>query len=146
MKWVTREDVKVGRIACVWVIRRFIDPQAEIVLLPGKEVVGYVEREGAIPFHVPRVEFAHTAGKTPFEAIIETYGLMSNPAMALLGRIVNGADTDNRTYNQPEGPGLRAITEGLRGMFAGNDEEILARGAEVFDAMYTYCVEKAGEG
>jgi hypothetical protein len=139
MKWVTRERVRVGRMACSWLITRYIDNDAQIVYLPAGEVTEAIERDGATPFHVRGAEFNHREGKTPFELMLEHYDLNRDPALALLGRIVNGADTDNTLYKQPEGPGLRAVTEGFRTMGLCSDEEIVDRAAVVFDALLAYC-------
>jgi hypothetical protein len=138
MEWVTREDVRVGRICCTWLIRGHVDPEAEIAYVPGSEIEARVA-DGAIPFHVKGAEFDHRDGKTPFEAILEHYGLRDDPALDLMGRIVNGADTDNTLYEQPEGPGLRAISEGYRALHPGNDAEILEAALPVVDAVYAYC-------
>jgi hypothetical protein len=139
VRWVTREDVKVGRMACSWLIERFVDPEAEILYVPRNEVRGIVEREGAIPFHVPGSELAHNANGTSFEAILNKYDLLKDPALALMGKIINGADTDNRRYNQPEGPGVRAIADGFRYLGFPDDRERVARASIVFDAVYAYC-------
>jgi hypothetical protein len=141
MNWVTRERVKVGRIACSWAIKRFIDPDATIYYVPRDQVDAVAEREGAIPFHARGAEIMHRGKETSFEVLVNKYGLMSDPAMALLSRIVNGADTDNSTFRQPEGPGVRAVTDGL-GEMGLTDEEIVLRGAVVFDALYAYCKSK----
>src|SRR5437588_9886236 len=122
MKWVTREDVKVGRMACSWLIRRFVDPEAEILYVPRDAVQQVVEQDQAIPFHVPRTELAHRGNETSFEAILAKYDLLGDPALALMGRIINGADTDNRRYNQPEGPGVRAVTDGIRYLMESDEE------------------------
>jgi hypothetical protein len=143
MKWITREKVKVGRIACAWAISRFVDSDAEFEYLPREAVIPTAEREGATPFHVRGAQIAHRGRQTSFEVLIETYDLVGDPALALLARMVNGADTDNSTFNQPEGPGLRAITDGLGALGIG-DAECVRRGAMVFDALYAYCQEKAG--
>jgi hypothetical protein len=138
MKWVTREDVRIGRICCSWLISEKVDPEAEIAYVPGPEIEARIA-EGAIPFHVKGVEFDHRDGKTPFEAILEHYDLGSDPALALMGQIVNGADTDNTLYEQPEGPGLRALSEGYRALHPGDDPAILAGMRPVIDALFAYC-------
>jgi hypothetical protein len=142
MHWVTREDVRIGRIACTWLIAHHIDPEAEIAYLPGAEIPARIE-QGAIAFHVKGVEFDHRDSKTPFEAILEKYELTEDPVLALMGRIVNGADTDNTLYHQPEGPGLRALSEGYRAQHPGDDRAVLAGMAPVMDALYAYCAAKA---
>jgi hypothetical protein len=138
MKWVTREDVRIGRICCSWLITKKVDPGAEIEYVPGAEIEAHVA-DGAIPFHVKGVEFDHRDGKTPFEAILEHYDLGDDPALDLMGRIVNGADTDNTLYEQPEGPGLRALSEGYRALHPGDDSAILAGMLPVVDALFAYC-------
>ena len=145
MKWVTREDVKVGRMACSWLIKRFVDPEAEILYVPRGDVQAIVEREGATPFHVPGAELAHNRNGTSFEAFLTRYDLRRDPALDLMGRIINGADTDNRTFNQPEGPGVRAVTDGVRGLTA-DDGERVALASQIFDALYAYCEEQVSEG
>ena len=141
MKWITREHVKVDRVACPWLIRKFVDPQAEFIFVPAESVAAEAEKTGAIPYDVPGAELGHHEGRCSFEAILSRYGLVSNPALALLGRIVNGADTDNHLYHQPEGPGLNAIAEGFRRLNLGDDHAINAAEWIVYDALYAYCEE-----
>lgn len=138
MKWVTREKAKVDRIACPWLIRRFVDAQAEILFVPGDQVLAVAEREGAIPFDAPGVELGHHGDRCSFEAIIEKYGL-TDPALQLLAQIVNGADVRPEVYGRPEGPGLNAIAEGFRHLGLPDDHEVLARESVVYDALYAYC-------
>jgi hypothetical protein len=109
MKWITRERVKVDRVACPWLIRRFVDKDAEFYFVPADQVTGEAERLGAIPFDVPDVELGHHGKAWPFEAILKKYQLDRDAVLALLGKIVNGADTDNTLYRRPEGPGLKAM-------------------------------------
>jgi len=142
MQWVTREDVRIGRIACTWLIRNHVDPQAEIVYVPAAEIPARIEA-GAIPFHVKGVEFDHRDGATPFEAILEHHGLASDPALALLGQIVNGADTDNSRYGNAQGPGLKALSEGYRARHPGDDAAVLAAMAPDLDALFAFCTAKA---
>src|SRR6266704_5469136 len=114
MKWITREKVKVDRVACPWLIKKFIDPKAEFLFVPADEVMERAKMEKAIPYDVPNVEFGHHGKECSFEAILKKYNLASDPALVLLGKIVNGADTDNTLWHQPEGEGLEAIAEGFR--------------------------------
>jgi hypothetical protein len=137
MQWVTRSDVRIGRIACTWLIEKVVDPGAEIAYVPGAEIPARIEA-GAMPFHVKGVEFDHRDGKTPFEAILEKYGLTDDPVLDLMGRIVNGADTDNTLYDQPEGPGLKALSLGYRALHPGDDEAVLAAMAPVMEALHAY--------
>lgn len=139
MKWITREKVKVDRVACPWLIRKFVDPQAEFLFVPSDKVADTAQRENAIPYDIPNVELGHHGKECSFEAILKKYKLTNNPALVLLGKIVNGADTDNTLWNQPEGPGLNAIAEGFRHLGFKNDHEILAHEFIVYDALYAYC-------
>ena len=142
MKWITREKVKVDRVACPWLIKKFVDKEAELYFVPSDEVMNEPNRLGAIPFDAPGVELGHHGKECSFEAILKKYYLTSDPALVLLGRIVNGADTDNTLYNQTEGPGLGAIAEGFRHLGYRNDHEINAAEWIVYDALYAYCQEK----
>src|ERR1035437_3670934 len=114
MKWITREKVKVDRVACPWLIKRFVDPQAEFLFVSADKVTEVAQREQAIPYDVSNVELGHHGLECSFEAILKKYKLTSNPALVLLGKIVNGADTDNSLWHQPEGAGLLAVAEGFR--------------------------------
>jgi hypothetical protein len=133
--------VKVDRVACPWLIRKFVDKDAEFHFVPAQDVLKEAVRLGANPFDVPDVELGHHGGECSFEAILKKYDLGSDAALALLGRIVNGADTDNTLWNQPEGPGLQAIAEGFRHMGYTDDHEIIAAERIVYDALYSYCQE-----
>jgi hypothetical protein len=146
MKWITREHVKVDRVACPWLIRKFVDPDAEFFFVPPDRVAAEAKRLSAIPFDVDGAELGHHGQRCSFEAILEKYGLTSEPALILLGRIVNGADTDNALYRQPEGSGLKAIAEGFRHLGYRDDHEINAAEAIVYDALYAYCVEMIRRG
>src|SRR5919109_2734567 len=139
MKWITRERVKVDRVACPWLIKKFVDPQAEFLFAPADQVLAIAEREGATPYDVKGVELGHHGKECSFEAILKKYRLTGDPALKLLGKIVNGADTDNELYHQPEGPGLEAIAEGFRHLGLRDDHEILEREWVVYDALYAYC-------
>lgn len=141
MKWVTRERVKVDRVACPWLIRKFIDPGAEFLFVPANQVAELVKREGAIPFDVPGAELGHYEGKCSFEAIVEQYGL-TDPAVQLLAQIVHGADVERDLYGRPEAPGLEAIAEGFRSLGLKDDHDILAREFVVYDALYAYCQQR----
>jgi hypothetical protein len=139
MKWVTRENVHVDRVACPWLIRRFVDPEAEFLFVPADQVLSVAEREGATPYDVKGVELGHHGKECSFEAIVKKYRLTSDPALGLLARIVNGADTDNSLWNQPESAGLKAVAEGFRGLGFKNDHELNAAEWIVYDALYAYC-------
>ena len=139
MKWVTREHVHVDRVACPWLIRKFVDPDAEFLFVPPDEVLAVAEREGATPFDVKDVELGHHGKECSFDAIVHRYGLDRDSALVLLARIVNGADTDNSLWNQPESAGLRAIAEGFRHLGLGDDHAVNDRQWIVYDALYAYC-------
>jgi hypothetical protein len=139
MKWITREKVKVDRVACPWLIRKFIDPQAEFLFVPEDQVHEVAKREGATPFDVKGVELGHHGKECSFDALVKKYSLAKDPAIVLLAKIVNGADTDNTLWNQPESAGLKAVAEGFRHLGFKNDFEILAAESIVYDALYGYC-------
>jgi hypothetical protein len=139
MKWITRERVKVDRVACPWLIRRFVDPGAEFLFVPVAQVIEIAAREGATPFDVADVELGHHGQECSFEAILHKYDLTPDPALVLMGKIVNGADTDNSLWQQPEGPGLNAIAEGFRHLGLPDDHAMLAAESVVYDALYAYC-------
>lgn len=146
MKWITREHVKVDRVACPWLIKKFVDPQAEFLFVPADQVMEIAQREGATPYDVKGVELGHHGQECSFEAILRTYNLMNDPALALLGKIVNGADTDNALWQQPEGPGLEAIAEGFRHVGLADDHAMLAAESIVYDALYAYCQAMVAQG
>jgi hypothetical protein len=137
MKWITREHVKVDRVACPWLIRKFVDPQAEFYFVPAEQVMS---------FDVPAVELGHHGKECSFEAILKKYNLAGDAALALLGKIVNGADTDNTLWQQPEAAGLNAIAEGFRHLNFRDDREINAAEWIVYDALYAYCKEMVKRG
>jgi hypothetical protein len=139
MKWITREKVKVDRVACPWLIRKFIDPQAEFLFVPADKVMEVAERQQAVPFDVPGVEFGHHGKECSFDALIKKHHLDGDAALVLLAKIVNGADTDNTLWNQPEAAGLNAIAEGFRHLGYKDDWEILAAESVVYEALYAYC-------
>src|SRR5258705_1370510 len=111
MKWITREKVKVDRVACPWLIKKIDDEDAEFVFVPGEKVMAEAKRLDAIAYDVKDVELGHHGKECSFEAILKKDKLTGDTAPMLLGRIVNGADTDNTLNHQPEGPGLEAIAE-----------------------------------
>jgi hypothetical protein len=146
MKWVTREKVKVDRVACPWLIRKFIDPQAEFLFVPADQVMDVAQRESATPYDVKGVEFGHHGKECSFDALVKRHGLTRDPAIVLMAKIVNGADTDNSLWNQPEAAGLNAIAEGFRHLGFRDDHELIAGEAIVYDALYGYCQEMVRRG
>jgi len=146
MKWITREHVKVDRVACPWLIKKFVDTDAEFIFVPADKVMAEADRLGAVPFDIKNVELGHHGKECSFEAILKKYSLTGDPALILLGRIVNGADTDNSLYRQAEGPGLQAIAEGFRHLDLRDDHAINAAEWVVYDALYAYAQEMVRRG
>jgi len=126
-------------------IKKFVDPQAEFLFVPSDQVMSEAERLGATPYDVKNVELGHHGKECSFEAILKKYDLTGDPALVLLGKIVNGADTDNTLWNQPEGPGLEAIAEGFRHLGYKDDHEVNAAEWIVYDALYAYCQEMVNQ-
>jgi len=146
MKWITREHVKVDRVACPWLIKKFIDKDAEFYFVPADKVMSEAERMGAIPFDVKGIELGHHGKECSFDAILKKYHLAGDPALVLLGKIVNGADTDNTLWNQPEGAGLKAIAGGFGELGYKDDHEINAAEWIVYEALYAYCKDMVKQG
>ena len=136
MKWVTRERPKIDRLACPWLICRFIDRDAEIHYVPAAQVLAVAENEGAIPFDVPGVELTHSGPLCSFDAFLEKYRL-EDPALARLAEIVRAADTDT-LERSAQAPGLLAISLGL-GANITDDQELLKTALPLYDALYTWC-------
>jgi hypothetical protein len=143
MKWVTRERPKIDRVACPWLIKRFVDENAEILYVPPEQVMAVAEREGATPFDVPGVELGHQGPECSFDAIIKKYGL-EDPALDRLALIVRAADTADKGLAD-EARGLEAIAEGFRLIFQ-DDQELLDRELPVYDALYAWCRQQAAGG
>ncbi len=136
MKWVTRERPKIDRIACPWLIERFIDKAPEFLFVPSKEVLHVAEETDAIPYDIPGVELSHVGEHCSFEAFLGKYRL-TDAALATLAVIVRGADT-SRPDLAPEAPGLFAISLGLSQNFK-DDHEMLKHGMVIYDALYAWC-------
>ncbi len=141
MKWITREHVKVDRVACPWLIKKFVDPAAEFLFVPAEKVLIAAKTEGAIPFDVPNVELGHHNGKCSFEAIIEKYQI-EDKAVQLLAQVVHGADVAQDLYHRAESVGLKAIAQGFRKLGFKDDHEILKKEFIVYDALYAYCQQE----
>lgn len=136
MKWITRERPKIDRIACPWLIARFIDPQPEFLYVPPQDVMKIASETGATPFDVKGVELGHHGDRCSFDALIEKFDL-SDIALARLAQIVRAADT-GKPEMAPEASGLLAISRGLSANFE-NDHEMLAHGLIMYDALYAAC-------
>ncbi len=142
MRWVTRERPKTDRIACPWLIKRFIDPDAVIIYVAREEVLSYAERDGARSFDAPGAEFTHRGSRCSFEVLIDEFDLGADPALVRLARIVHAADISEDLQTDPLGAGLLAIGEG--GLLAeADDHRLLERGSFVYDALYAWCQQHA---
>jgi hypothetical protein len=138
MKWVTRERPKTDRIACPWLIRRFIDPDAEIVYVPADQVLDVAEREGGRSFDAEGAEYTHRGWKCSFETLIDEFDLGKDAALVRLAEIVHAADVSEDRDTDPLGPGLEAI--GVGGLdVEADDHRLLERGSFVYDALYAWC-------
>jgi hypothetical protein len=142
MKWVTRERPKIDRIACPWLIARFIDKAAEFIYAPPDQVEHLVVQCGAIPYDIPGVELGHNGELCSFDALLRKYNL-TDPALLSLARIVRAADT-NRFDQAPEAMGLFAISSGL-GHNIKNDHDLLRQGMVIYDALYAWCRSNVGQ-
>ncbi|MBI1827025.1 MAG: chromate resistance protein [Planctomycetes bacterium] len=143
MKWVTRSHMHVDRVACPWLIKRFVDSQAEFIFVPKNRVMEVAKEQGAIPFDVPDVELGHHGDGCSFDAIIKKYEL-KDPALLRLAKIVNAADTD-RLDADPIASGLEAIASGFSIRFP-DDHENLVRQFEVYDVLYAWCRFRTATG
>ena len=144
MKWVTRERVHVDRVACPWLIKRFVDADAEFIFAPRDEVMNVAQREGAIPFDARgQAELDHHEGRCSFESIIKKYNL-TDAALLGVAKIVHAADVTADRSTAPEADGLEAIARGF-GLIYANDHEILEKQFPVYDALYAYCKSKLGQ-
>lgn len=136
MKWVTRERPKIDRIACPWLIARFIDREPEFLYVPANQVLATAEATGAVPYDIPGVEMSHVGERCSFDAFLSKYGL-ADPALLQLAAIVRGADT-SRLDLTPQSAGLYALSLGLSHNFP-DDHEMLRHGLVMYDALYAWC-------
>jgi hypothetical protein len=143
MKWVTRARPKTDRIACPWLIRRFIDHDAEILYVAGDDVLAVARDQDAHSFDAPGAEFDHRDGRCTFEVLIGHFGLDRDPALGRLAAIVHAADIDSELHTDPLGPGLLAI--GLGGLdVEADDHRLLERASFVYDALYAWSAQQVG--
>ena len=136
MKWITRERPKIDRIACPWLIARFIDKDPEFLYVPNADVLSVAERTGAVPYDIPGVEMTHEGDRCSFDAFLKKYEL-KDPALEQLAAIVRGADT-SRLELTPQSSGLYALSLGLSRVFA-DDLQMLKHGMVMYDALYAWC-------
>jgi len=142
MKWVTRERPKIDRIACPWLIAKFIDKEPEFLYAPSEDVLKVGEETGAIPYDIPDVEFSHVGELCSFDAFLKKYNL-TDPALLQLAVIVRGADTSNLDLT-PQSAGLYAISLGLSKSYS-DDHEMLKHGMVMYDALYAWCKDCQSE-
>lgn len=141
-RWVTRERPKIDRIACPWLIRRFIDPDAEFIFAPTGEVFSVAERENAVAFDIPGADFSHVGERCSFDAFIERFQI-DDPGVLTLQPIIRGADTDRHDL-APEAAGLHALSLGLS-ITHDDDQALLEQGIIIYDALYAWAVKAHGQ-
>ena len=144
MKWVTRENPRTDRIACPWLIRKFIDPDAEIVYVPKDDVLGYAEREGATSFDAPGARYTHRDGMCSFETLIAEYKI-DDPALEMMARVVHGADVSEDRDATAQSAGLEAIADGFA-LLGLDDQRQLALELPVYDALYAWAKAQVSSG
>jgi hypothetical protein len=144
MKWITRENAAVDRIACPWLIRRFVDPAAEFLFVPADRVQEIARREGATPFDVEGVELGHVDGRCSFESIVLKYGLDSDPALTAVAQVIHGADVVADSDRTPESHGLKAIASGFRLLHGKDDATKLRLETPMYDALYAWAQARQG--
>lgn len=141
MKWITREHPRVDRVACPWLIERFVDKQAEFVYVPTATVMDEAKKRGATPYDVKDVELGHHGAECSFDAFVHKYELDGDPALAYLAKVIRGADTEDKTIT-PESQGIEAILDGLRHLHYPDDQKQREASRPVMDALYAYCQAK----
>jgi hypothetical protein len=144
MQWVTREHPRTDRVACPWLIRTFIDPDAAIVYVPSEDVLAFAEREGAISFDAPGATYTHRDGMCSFETLIEEYKL-DDPALAVMARVVHGADVSEDVNVTPQSAGLGAIADGFA-LLDVDDQHQLELELPVYDALYAWARNQVASG
>lgn len=143
MKWITRERPVIDRIACPWLVARFIDKEPEFLFVSPAEVIKTAEETGAIPYDVPGVELTHVGEGCSFDSFVQKYRLESDPAILTIAAIVRGADTDRHDLT-PQSSGLLAISMGLRDL-SPDDHEVLRMGFTIYDALYAWAKTRKAE-
>jgi hypothetical protein len=141
MKWVTREHPKTDRIACPWLIKKFIDPDAEFLYVPADQVLDVAQREGANSYDAKGARYTHRDGLCSFEVLVEEHGI-DDPAVKMLARIVHGADVSEDRNATPQSPGLQAIAEGFHYLVPDDDHRQLQLELPVYDALYAWCQQQ----
>lgn len=142
MRWITREHPRVDRVACPWLIERFVDRDAEFLYVPADTVMSEAERVGATPYDVSGVELGHHGSECSFDAFVKKYDLGRDPALAYMARIIRGADTAEKDIT-PESRGVEALLEGSRILHYPDDQRQREASRIVLDLLYAYCEQKA---
>jgi hypothetical protein len=143
VKWVTRENANVDRIACPWLIKRFIDPDAEFVFVPRDQVLIVAERDGGHSYDAEGAEFTHRSGKCSFDVLVEEFELTEDPALVRLAKIVHAADVSEDRDASPEGRGLYAIAHGFALLHGTEDHMKIDLETPMYDALYAWCREQS---
>jgi len=141
VKWITREHPRVDRVACPWLIQRFIDKEAEFLYVPTDRVIAEAERLGATPYDITGAELGHHGAECSFDAFVHRYDLNRDPAIAYLAKVIRGADTADKDIT-PESRGVEALLDGVRALHQPDDQAQRAASVPVLDALYAYCQEK----
>jgi hypothetical protein len=146
VKWVTRENANVDRVACPWLIKRFIDPEAEFLFVPKDQVLESAEREGALSYDAAGAEYTHRDGKCSFDVLVEEFGLTSDPGLVRLAQIVHAADVSEDVDTSAEGAGLSAIAHGFALVHGSDDHRKIELETPMYDALYAWCGQQTSQG
>lgn len=139
MKWITRQNANVDRVACPWLIKRFVDEQGEFIYAPAGQVMAEAEQQNAIPYDVADVELGHVDGRCSFESIMLKYGLVDDKALVELAKIVHAADVSADIDTSPYGRGLKAIAFGFAYLHGQDDHKKIELETPMYDALYAFC-------
>ncbi len=143
MKWITRENASVDRIACPWLIKRFIDPEAEFLFVPRDQVLEVAEREGGHSYDAQGAEYTHRDGKCSFDVLVEEFKLTDEPGLVRLAEVVHAADVSEDIDVSPEGRGLAAIAHGFALLHGTEDHTKIQLESPMYDALYAWCQDEA---
>ncbi|HEV8654750.1 MAG TPA: chromate resistance protein ChrB domain-containing protein [Candidatus Limnocylindria bacterium] len=144
-RWITREHPRVDRVACPWLIERFVDKDAEFLYVASDAVAAEAKRVGATPYDIKEAELGHHGAECSFDAFVHRYGLDRDPAMTYMAKVIRGADTDDKDLT-PESRGVEALLDGVRAMHHPNDQEQRRASRPILDALYAYCQSKVSSG
>jgi hypothetical protein len=140
-RWITREHPRVDRVACPWLIERFVDKDAEFLYVASDKVAAEAKRAGATPYDIKDADLGHHGAECSFDAFVHRYALDKDPAMAYMAKVIRGADTDDKDLT-PESRGVEALLDGVRAMHHPNDQEQRRASRPILDALYAYCQSK----